>query len=226
MRNLLLVLALSTPLLGHSQEFSVGARTGVGKNYFLRSGNTNYPCVTTWDKQAFVRYQSKKRFALEVGAEHYRYTHTANVRDIYEFYPETAGEQEIRTVTSSNMIFYISAQYDIMCRRAQNSCPLLKNMRSYIGIVLAPTSITDRNSAELRNVNTGKVSNYSYTNQSVAIAGGLNHTLTYRFSDHLSLSSVLSYRVDLPAAFSSYEIFPNNAFENHIGYQIGAGYTF
>lgn len=224
MRNLLLVLALSLPFVGHSQEFSVGARTGVGKNFFLRTQDQQMPCNTTWDKQVFTRYQSKKRFALEIGAEHYAYT--SNATRTILFADHIDPNTTISTTRTQNIAVYVSAQYDIMCRGAKTACPIFKNMRSYVGVVLAAQSSEDRTASQVRILATGATSDYNATNQYTTIMTGLNHTLTYKFSEHLSFSSVLSYKFDISGALSSAAFVTHNAFENHIGYQIGAGYTF
>lgn len=58
-----------------AQNFSIGARTGLGKTMDV-SHISNGTIDNTWDKEIFVRHETKGRFAFEVGGTQYSLGYT------------------------------------------------------------------------------------------------------------------------------------------------------
>src|SRR5690606_36327664 len=99
-----------------------------------------------------------------------------------------------------------------------------KNLKSYIGVLGQPVFMRYKTTYTEEYLLNHTVSKETYAGRSSSLMGGLSHTLLYSLTQKLALSSVFSYKVDVPAIFSTYS-FPGSGFENHTNYQIGLGYT-
>lgn len=205
------------------QGLSVGLRTGIGKMVnvtHIRSAST-----TTWDKQLFVRYQTKGRFAFEAGATQYQYGFN---RDPSLMSPGFATPTS-KTISSrenySLTDVLVSAQYDITCPYLQEHCPIMKRLRSFIGINTGLTMIRETSTNTGRSFSDGSINRNVYKNTYwVAPIVGLNHTMTYTFN-RLYISSVVSYMVQpgyiQPTSYGADGITGTNS---KISLRIGLGY--
>src|SRR5690606_14549736 len=182
----------------------------------------DFPVNTTWNKQAYIRYQAKKRIAIEIGAEHYQFKN----KHIDLHNPEHADWTEITgTTTSSYIPVYLSFQYDLMGRTLHNKTGCHKNLRSYIGIMFAPVFLTEKSDDKIRNLVTGTITYSERYYKTTLLTAGFNHTLNYKLTKSLTVFSVISYRLDLSDAFASGWSLPI-PYENQLSFQIGGGYTF
>lgn len=225
--NTVLLAAIFTILFSqntYAQGISAGIRTGIGNSFDvtkLRS-TENTP---TWDKEVFARYETKGRFAFELGANHYSYSET--VRPYYEwclteYFP--SGNEIIAAKNQYNIInIGASVQYDVSCKALQEKCPLFKRMRNYIGVNAGTqygnvnTTSTNRRYSD-GNITESKNS-ISYFNH---INIGLSHTLTYTFNK-LYFTSVAGLNTNTQEAFSNFAPIPSSR-NSSLSLRLGFGY--
>lgn len=213
-----------------AQDFSVGLRTGIGNTLDvkqLRSG----PIERVWDKELFVRYETKGRLAFEAGATQYNYQHagiwdnSGCIVDYEPLYFDAPTSENLITTTNVNMIdLSLGVQYDISCIFLKEKCPIMKNMRSFVGAnVIGKMANVETRSVD-RRISDGQVNETVYRDFGMQdIHLGVNHTLTYSIK-RVYLTSVVGYSI-------STAIFQQNITSNDwpvgskLSLRVGVGYT-
>lgn len=206
-----------------AQDISLGARTGISRFLDIKEISSG-ALYKTWDKELFLRYHTKGRFAFEAGGMRYNVS--------YNDYP---GEfticwgdvPETHTILIGNNVkaveINLSAQYDISCGYIREHIPFLNNLHSFIGV---NASITHSKTSQINTnqaYSDGKLSNTfnEYSGFSTPFFG-MSHTMTYSFN-RLYVSSVAAmmvnpFTLDAMTLYSS--AFPNSK----LSLRIGLGY--
>ncbi|MCB9044811.1 MAG: hypothetical protein H6550_01605 [Chitinophagales bacterium] len=217
------ILLVSSPVF--AQNFSFGARAGVGNTYDMSSLKSGV-LDKSLDKELFLRYQSKGRLAFEVSCIQYNGTHTTPA----QIFDCRWGETEPPTSTDggsnalSNYVdLNLSAQYDISCPYIQEHCPVMKHLRSFIGINIGARYQSSTNKHYVISLSDGSISQeitrYKEINTPQA---GLTHTLTYSFGKFYA-SSVASFYIrpwDMSAMYMNSSIYP----DSKLSLRLGLGY--
>ncbi|MCB0699936.1 MAG: hypothetical protein H6551_03340 [Chitinophagales bacterium] len=212
-----------------AQTFSAGARTGLGYNVDLsRVGAKDIGGYSTdqftWDKELYARVETNKRIAVEARFTHYK------LSDSY-IYPENIGDIMVSPTiqftywdsksTTNVIVGGISAQVDLTCPYMQDHCPMLKNIRNYIGFDVAGTYAREVINQENTDP-TYQVAPRKYDDKYYFMQYGISHTIIYQVSPSLNINTALRAMIQ-PSEFSSYTYSPSNT---HISGVFGVGYTF
>jgi len=205
-----------------AQNLSGGFRTGAsmwkGQNEGKCFGNSAHNA--TWDKELFVRYQTKGKLAFEAGMGHY--AATASYAQPEGPYP-AVGEipYYIAAEKSQNIEWNLSAQYDLTCPALAAKCPLMKRMKSYAGVILSPT--LSRNTTERKPVDNYNLQSRETTVDDWALWTGLSHTMIYNLNEQLYVTSSVRLQVDPNKFFDDAGALKSR--DRRMGLQIGFGYN-
>ena len=180
------ILALTVTELA-AQGISAGLRTGTSC-WMQRSTGKSGPLEATpaqhrsWDQEVFIRREGKNRWAFEAGFSHAGVKKLEVLAVTNDHFPnDTAYFQNIWL--GHNYELSLSAQYDITCAQMK-SCPLLRQLRSYVGVSIIPT--VTRLSPGLDPTPEDQTLYQTWT--------GLSHTMVYSVTPHLALSTVVEGR--------------------------------
>lgn len=216
--TLLLLAILSSN--AYSQGFSAGLSTGLGATADITQPKLG-TMTKSWDKELFLRYETKGRIALETGVNNYSYTYDPTDFYTIGFCATGDGVTNILS-TSTNYKFYdvsLGVQLDVTCKKIKAACPALSNMKSYIGLSLGNSFVKTSTVQAREQITTGEVKkqtiNSSYYHNPFL---GLKHIVIYSFS-RLYLISIASYE------YHGYQLFnkmPNSSFS----VRAGIGYKF
>lgn len=216
-----IILALSIVQNSGAQGISAGLRTGVGNTFDITSVKEgtkhNY-----WEKQLFLRYETKGRLAFELNTTQYNYTFDEVPRILQTFAPMDHEPLALK-IQNNNIDFGLSVQYDLSCPFLQDKCPLLKNFRSYIGVAAVAILNERTEIATNRYYSDGRVAESRIRQTSINdIQFGLNHTTKYSFN-RFFLTSTLTMTIS-PWGIGSFA--PAAYTENSLlNLRVGAGYT-
>lgn len=207
----------------NAQHFSVGARTGVGTLIEVRKGTKDVQNIT-WDKEIFLRYETKRRLAFETGITHYKYDYPIDLRDGLEYANLDFAPSPYEFIEGSGTVnayaINLSAQYDISCPFLKDHCPVFKNLRSYIGINLMPTISSGSQSITSRRKSDGTIFTEESTSPaSIDFQAGVSHTLVYTINKFY-LTTVVGINY---TEFSSYPFIGGPNFKGYA--RIGVGYN-
>lgn len=209
----------------NAQQFSLGFRTGASYWMDKQEGKCFSSAVdgqnTTWDKQLFVRYKTRGKIVLEASMGHYAFKN----RQVSTEYECIYGENNITAMTarniyeeSQNVEWNLSAQYDLSCPALKEKCPLMKHLKSYMGVELTPTW-----SRTTTKIGSDESLLSSETNNEWSLWAGLSHTLIYDISDRVYITSALRFQID-PNKFIDKSGVIRNA-DSRLGFQMGLGYN-
>lgn len=226
MKKLLVFLCTVTAVhAAQAQQFSVGFRTGVstwGDRQESKSfDRKDYDL--SWDKEIFLRLETKGKFAFEAGMGHYSIGQRSEIRQ-----ESLGGSNHTILVVrdrSQHVEWNLSAQYEISCPTLQDKCPLLKKIRSYAGVIISPTlsrttttTYTSGNAADIT------ATGYESSRRDVwNVWTGLSHTLIYEYSPKWYFTSSLRMQVEPGETFNNTTGYHR---DSRLGLQIGAGYRF
>ncbi len=236
----LLLAVMAFVATSFAQQFSGGLRSGASlwlAGYQEKKLRNTKGQNITWDNGLFLRYDSKKRFAMEVGFAHYYYRNDLsenptdpNVHD--DWYTEYEHNQYV-----NNYELELNFQFDLSCKKLK-ACTFLKNLENNIGLSIIPTLANTRYS---RLYSGGHWDYVPLTYRSgvykeFKLYAGLTHTLKYNINNGLYLTSKASISLD-PDYFQEYglDYVTNYApFIHTDGYarfarasmQVGIGYNF
>lgn len=218
-------LLLITLINVSAQEISSGLRTGIGSTFSAKE-LCNSQSTLTWNKEAYIRYETMGKLAAELRFQHYRSSEEANTYPLLylEYDQPYTYSHYTSNIISDNYSASLSIQYDITCPYLKEHCPIMKKVSNYIGIDASVLSIRDiyitsaQREQDKEYYTTINRENYNHMYYSL----GLSHTLIYKLSENININS--SMRVSIaPSDFS--ESFGKSSV-SHIGLLIGAGYTF
>lgn len=226
MKKLFLAFLVLTAFVGvRAQQISGGFRTGT--SYWMNVGDGQCPGDAvgknlSWDKEFFIRYNTKGKLAFEFSMGHYATKSSYVPKETDQF-----SIPEYRTLNirerSQNLEWNISAQYDATCACMQ-SCPLLKKMKSYIGIVVTPTlSRMETQLNYVDGVSEGSLKSTTTSRDDFSVWTGLSHTLVYNLCERMYISSAVRLQVDPNTLFDG-EL-PETARNGRFGFQLGLGYN-
>ncbi|MCB9044812.1 MAG: hypothetical protein H6550_01610 [Chitinophagales bacterium] len=213
----------------YAQSFSAGLRSGIGKTLDVAKINEG-TINNTWDKELFLRYETKGRFAFEAGATQYIFTRNNSDSYVNTIICFPADDyyykyERVSQFNKYNVIdFGLSAQLDLTCKGMQQ-CPVLKNMRSFVGVygsmgyAYTTTTYTDRSYADGMEVNRILEDKYPYN-----VTLGLNHTLKYTINK-MYITSVVAYGIQ-PGSFSYMYWAGDPTPNSKLSLRLGAGYNF
>lgn len=197
----LLLATIGTIFLANSinaQGIALGIRTGIDAGTDITNVKENKPHAL-WQKQLFTRYETKKRLAFEIYANQSNNSENIPVPDIIweYFYPFPQTHQTLDIQQKSNYLtFGGSVQYDISCSKLKESCPIFRNLKSYLGITANITRAWYKEITTIQNLSDGSISNEVYKSKYWAdIQMGINHTTTYTFN-RIFLTSTASFTVN------------------------------
>ena len=176
----------------------------------------------TWDKELFARYKTSGKLVFETSLGHYvfRNSSTPPAGDYTAPGYTNTGLRE----RSQNIEWNISAQYDVSCP-AMKSCPLLKKLTSYLGVVATPTYSSTKTELSYTKLSDGTTTTTQATNNEFTIWTGLSHTLVYDLCDHLYITSAARIQID-PNRFFEKNSGVSSTPDSRVGVQIGVGYNF
>jgi len=230
MKKMLTLLAASFLFYtSNAQQFSGGFRTGAshwmdkekGKCFSRENGRKH----NSWDKELFIRYNTKGKLAFEASLGHYSLHNSYTPDQLTYFAPP---EYVVTNVNerSQSLELNLSAQYDVTCPALQQKCPAMKRLKSYAGVILTPT--LSRNT-----IKTTYVDEVSSSDPKTSVSSkdemtlwtGLTHTMVYSVCEHLYVSSALRLQIDPNSFFDKHE---SGTFsrDSRMGFQIGIGYNF
>lgn len=223
---ILLSLLAGTFTAAQAQNFSGGLRTGASAwmdktegKCFSNAGGKN----ATWDKEFFVRYQTKGKFAFEAGIGHYamgsRLTDDG-YRNVLENGTATTYRQQTEQ-RSQHVEWNVSAQYDMSCPALQERCPLMKKLKSYVGVVASPTW------SRITTSGTGYegIGNFERTRDDWRVWTGVSHTMVYSLCENMYLSSSVRMQIDPANFFNGSTASTGTGRDSRLGMQIGLGYN-
>lgn len=207
-----------------AQEISSGLRTGIGSTFSAKE-LCNSQNTLTWDKEAYIRYETRGKVAAELRFQHYRTSEEDNSYQIlYQEYDQPYTYTHYRANTISD--YYsasFSAQYDITCPYLKNHCPIMKNMSNYLGLDI---NVTALNSTYISSTQRDSDENY-YTyidNRGVNATNfsfGISHTLVYRLNESININSSMRMLI----APNDFRRFFGGS-DSRMNLLIGVGYTF
>ena len=203
-----------------AQNFSIGARTGMGNTMDLRSMR-NGVIDKTWDKELFFRYETKGRLAFEASGTQYKYGYNYGpfISECAPWFPPTG--EDLGGSMKYNMIdISLSAQYNITCSYMQEHCPMFKNLKSFLGVSIGAAYERTTMTNTSRQFSDGQIINDVAKGSGIVNPQiGINHTLTYSLK-HLYLTTVAAYTVQ-PGNTTQYTFstdgYPNSKFSARIG---------
>lgn len=216
-----IILALSIVQTAGAQGISAGLRTGLGNTFDITSAREgvkhNY-----WEKQLFLRYETKGRLAFEFSTTQYNYTYDEVPQVLQTFAPMDHEPIALR-IQNNNIDFGLSVQYDLSCPALQDKCAIMKNFRSYIGVTAVAILAERTEIATNRYYSDGRVAESRIRQTSINdMQFGINHTTKYSFN-RFFLTSTVTMTISpwgigsfAPAAYTENSMF---------NLRIGAGYT-
>jgi len=198
-RIILLALILSGTINTEAQTLSGGLRGGISNWLVLaRSGGFVQEAkdgdAVSWDKEAFIRYQTKGRLAFEVAGNTYNREKESYANVWGCNFGGSPYDSSYTQVKYRSTELNISLQYQILTN-CTKKCPFFKNITNYIGIVA---------SADIRNyksvVNQSStwdnvpMQTYNEKGRGVYYYFGLTHSLVYKIGEHFNAISAVSLR--------------------------------
>ena len=202
-----------------AQGISAGLRTGTSC-WMQRTTEKSGPLEATpaqhrsWDQEVFVRWERPGRWAFEAGFSHASVKKSEILSVTGDDFPyNTEYFQNIRP--GHNYDLSLSAQYDITCAHMK-ACPLLRRLRSYVGVSIIPTVTTLRPGLDPTPDEQTVFQTWT----------GLSHTMVYNVTQHLAVSTAVEGR------FAPTELFSGsfNAGEYRpaarMGVRLGVAYRF
>jgi hypothetical protein len=218
MRPILFLLCLSLALPSLAQRFAAGLRTGAtywpNSTHYLQitKGNSGF----NWEKSVYGRYESKGRFAAELGISYNHFNYTYAIPQWTEFAPPI---NELLSHRSTSDVFTANAMAQI--RVTKNASKLT----SYFGAGISYGRHFERHNFILQNVKTGEVFKDAPISNNALVACGINNYTSYAISQHLNIHSVISFDIDPFSALSSFA--PATQYvDSRLAWSIGCGYTF
>lgn len=215
------LLAAITFQAATAQDFIGGLRSGIGKNMDA-SEFCKGDMFFSWNNEGYIRYETKGRFAFEVRAGHYNFKDASEYKPgILEFlpselsYPEPIIAVNVRT---DNYYMALSTQYDITCPAMKEHCPIMKNIKSFVGVDIAGMYINELNNIE--DGGTGDVLR-QVNNPRCNMQFGISHTLQYQLTEQLNINSSVRMMVS-PYDFAEF----NTNKSSQMNFMLGAGYNF
>lgn len=207
----------------HAQSFSLGARTGLGKTFDVTQIK-NGSISNTWDKELFFRYETKGKIAIEGSGTQYKYG--------YNFGPFISGcapmipptGEDLGGSMNYNMIdLSISFQYNIICPDMQESYPVLKNLKSFLGlstgVAFEQTTMTNTS----KQYSDGQIIDDVAKGRGFANPQlGINHIMTYSFKQ-VYLTTAAAYTIQ-PWNIGVYNFNADGFVNNKLSLRIGLGY--
>ena len=189
MKGLLLALALLSATIAGAQQFSVGARTGIGlwrgsaydSEMGLPNGNT---LQSLWEKEIFFRLEPVGRFAYEAG-----FMHFAAEGSKFLGCPVGGAETYLESGTIRHRYYGLNlrAQYNL-------SGPQMKKLSHFAGVALTPQLHVAATTDRFSNMSTEE----SYIVQSniyeASFGFAIEDMLRYRLSNHFDLHSLIACR--------------------------------
>lgn len=173
-----------------------------------------------------MRYDSKKRFAVEIGLGHYYFRNDLSEKITDESVFDDWYFDHKYDHFVNNYEFEVNLQFDVTCKSFK-TCAFLKNVESNIGLSVIRT-LSHVKYNRLYEGGHWDVVPLTYTSGSYNEFGmytGLSHTLKYNVSSKFYITSKVSVLIDPFNTFSEY--YRNNQGRlAHTSLQIGAGYNF
>lgn len=216
-----IILALLIVQTAGAQGISAGLRTGVGNTFDITSAKEgikhNY-----WEKQLFLRYETRGRLAFEFSTTQYNYTYDEAPQILETFAPMDHEPLALR-IQNNNIDFGLSVQYDLSCPALQDKCAIMKNFRTYLGVTAVVILAERTEIATNRYYSDGHVAESRIKQTSINdMQFGINHTTKYSFN-RFFLTSTVTMTISpweigsfAPAAYTENSMF---------NLRIGAGYT-
>jgi len=212
-----------------AQQYSAGLRTGTGylipqkNNEFLTNTFSNH---YSWEKEAFVRRESKKHWAFELAISHSNSggnssSNSYSTCGVYEGGP--LGTRYGQTFISSYAV-NLSVQYKIAFGIFKSN-PVLRHIRSYAGIRLSPTWMTVKGNYHFDPTINSSAYAYNQEDHTRVLWGSFIHTFSYDVTRHLSFSSLAAFSIS-GDYFGRYMAWPAEQPRGKISLQLGAAYRF
>lgn len=229
--SLLLLLAAGTV---SAQNFSGGLRAGLNCQSAIDNNLKSHGHLTTFQKEAFVRFETKGKWAFEVSGGHEQYKNASHSRTFHvidNFSGEGMGGPMWETTGINRTAYTVSikAEYEMSCGQSAH-CPLMRRFKNYIGLVAGPSFVHHKTSMMQETVS-GASTLHRYDDHSVQLWAGLSNTLQYALSGNLFISGNLNYQVNVADGTLFSPLFagqltgyyePNNRFTG----TLGIGYKF
>jgi|GEM_PF-4039884 len=203
----------------HAQQFSLGVRSGA-TYIMVRQGESlmfNAPDgqTTSWEKGIFFR-ATGKRVSWEVTFSHYRFNANQSIFNIC--FPD-ADEPYCSAVTIStvdNAELSLVAQYALRKNNGQR-------FMHFAGLSVIPGR--ERTTTETQLFGMGTEKTETNDHNSLSFWTGVNYTASYRVTNHIFISSELSYKIDPFSFLSNFHPASFSQPNHRIGFNIGAGYV-
>lgn len=216
-----IILALAIVQNAAAQGVSAGFRTGVGNTLDVTSVKDGIR-HSYWEKQLFLRYETKSRFAFEFNTTQYNYGYHQTPLMLQTYFPLDYEPLSLE-IQNHNIDFGLSVQYNLSCPFLQDKCPLMKNFSSYLGITAVAVLNERTEIATNRYYSDGRVAESRVRQTNINdMQFGINHTTKYSFN-RFFLTSTVTMTIS-PWGIGSFV--PMARAENSmLNLRIGTGYT-
>ena len=190
-----------------AQETFIGVREGtslwLNKSYYSSNAINLYPQRFTWDKQVLLRRNTRGKWSWEAGIKHYK------TKDIIT--TNNLEEPPRQTVVDNHLQADMTVQYDVTYPLTGYFFPVLRDMRTYLGLSIIPVMQFTQNKATREKGN------------SFMLMSGLTYTHTIPVGKRLLFSSVLTFRA-LKGDRQKYNTTDVTVANRNISYHAGIAY--
>ena len=214
---LLAVVAFLITTTVHAQGFSAGARSGIGlwkgEVYNEWTFSNEVQGQTLWEKEVFLRYETKGHLAFELGVNQVETDYKGVVYGLCGTgLPANYSYISDRSIIEKYYGINLRVQYGL-------SCPHVPRLRNYPGIAISPTIRVMEDEASLRNVSTAGVSDggkITTTTNDLKMQLGFEDVIRYQLSKHVDIHSLITYKY----------IVGGNVLQRAFAFQAGLAYRF
>lgn len=195
MKKLTLLLASMAILnMAKAQSFNLGIRTGISK-YYTEMNNQDRQYYS-WTKELAGRYQSKKGIGYEISLSHFSWNDGYALTNNGYSGQDNAGGYTYKDTwlqeTNNHFMINTSVQYDLICPKMKNNCPVMKRMSNYMGISLGITRVYTKQAVQYTMLETGDLREKRNYNNTTTLLFGINNTFVYRLNKSLSATATVS----------------------------------
>jgi hypothetical protein len=191
MKVIIVSVLLLTTTVSQAQRFSAGMRSGIGlwKGSIYNNGQPQgyVERNTTWEKELFIRYESGRHFAYEVGV--------STVNGVQQGVPYGFCGTGGSMFTESINAIKVNEQYYSLNLRIQYgiNCKHIRGLSNYPGVAIAPT-LQVYETKYLLSDGMREYYSDSYNNKAVVMQYALEDMVRYQVSKHVDIHSIIACR--------------------------------
>jgi hypothetical protein len=196
MKAILLAALISIPSIATAQSWSAGMRTGIGcynGTSYSKNVEGEKAHQYAWEKEAFLRYDTKKGLGFEVGLGQT----TEKFNSVVDC-GSIASSDVIQSGTNTRNHYYglnLRAQYTLPSCPSMGNCPLMSRLSHSPGVVVAPTLIASETSDIYHHTTSDSYTSENIRNEKkLNIQVGIEDLIRYNINKHFDLQNLVGYR--------------------------------